>query len=416
MKVTTIRKAGAAALAGAMAFSCASCALFGPNKKEIVEAGDTFASTLLKRDAGKIIKLTTEDEDSDVAEALEMIFDEETLSDDQKKFVDAVSDTITYEVDEESVEINKDEASADVTFTMVDYEKALDGDFEDIDAVLDLLDDCEDIKEVEITLEFEKDDDEWLLSNIDDEEFGELFDYYIYELNLTPAVAVDYTDIWPGTSGIISEVYFIDDITAYESSLTYDVYFNGSLIDSNLAAVVADTNTIWCDYATELEAGEYEIVVYLDGVELTSMSTTVEETGTTPTVTDDTVSTNDYSYVFIADGQLADLVRAVDWYLDDGYGYYSFNNGIEYDIYFSDELTYDDVVGITFNIYDGDGNTLAEGETVYGSNISYGTNEDGYYYVYLPYQTEEGLASGTYYIEVFNPDGTTLMTDSCVVE
>ena len=106
----------------------------------------------------------------------------------------------------------------------------------------------------------------------------------------------------------------------------------------------------------------------------------------------------------------------VDWYLDDGYGYYSFNNGIEYDIYFSDELTYDDVVGITFNIYDEDGNTLAEGETVYGSNISYGTNEDGYYYVYLPYQTEDGLASGTYYIEVFNPDGTTLMTDSCVVE
>ena len=416
MKVTTIRKAGAAALAGAMAFSCASCALFGPNKKEIVEAADTFASTLLKRDAGKIIKLTTEDEDSEAAETLEMIFDESVYSDDQKKFIDAVSDTITYEVDEESVEVSKEEASVDVKFSMVDYEKALEVDVADIDEVLDLLDDCEDIKEVEITLEFEKDDDEWLLSNIDDEEFGELFDYYIYELNLTPAVAVDYTDIWPGTSGIISEVYFIDDITAYESSLTYDVYFNGSLVDSNLAAVVADTNTIWCDYATELEAGEYEIVVYLDGVELTSMSTTVEETGTTPTVTDDTVSTNDYSYVFTADGQLADLVRAVDWYMDDGYGYYSFNDGIEYDIYFSDELTYDDVVGITFNIYDGDGNTLAEGETVYGSNISYGTNEDGYYYVYLPYQTEDGLASGTYYIEVFNPDGTTLMTDSCVVE
>ena len=415
MKVTTVRKAGAAALAGVMALSCASCALFGPNKKEIVEAGDTFASTLLKRDAGKIIKLTTEEKDSEAAETLEMIFDESVYSDDQKKFIDAVSDTITYEVDEESVEVSKEEASVDVKFSMVDYEKALEVDVADIDEVLDLLDDCEDIKEVEITLEFEKDDDEWLLSNIDDEEFGELFDYYIYELNLMPPVVVDYTDIWPGTSGIISEVYFIDDITAYESSLTYDVYFNGSLIDSNLSAVVADTNTIWCDYATELEAGEYEIVVYLDGVELTSMSTTVEETGTTPTVTDDTVSTNDYSYVFTADGQLADLVQAVDWYLDDGYGYYSFNDGIEYDIYFSDALTYDDVVGITFNIYDEDGNTLAEGETVYGSNISYGTNEDGYYYVYLPYQTEDGLASGTYYIEVFNPDGTTLMTDYCVV-
>ena len=415
MKVTTIRKAGAAALAGAMAFSCASCALFGPNKKEIVEAADTFAGTLLKQDAGKIIKLTTEDEDSDVAEALEMIFDEETLSDDQKKFVDAVSDTITYEVDEESVEINKDEASADVTFTMVDYEKALDGDFEDIDAVLDALDDCDDTKEVEVTLEFEKDDDEWLVSNIDDDSFGDIFEFYIYELNLTPAVAVDYTDIWPGTSGIISEVYFIDDITAYESSLTFDVYFNGNLLASDQPAVVATTTEIWCDYATELEAGEYEIVVYLNGTEITSMSTTVDDSGVAPTVTDDSVSYDDYSYVFTAEGQLGDLVQAVDWYLDAGYGYYSFNDGIEYDIYFSDALTYDDVVGITFNIYDEDGNTLAEGETVYGSNISYGTNEDGYYYVYLPYQTEDGLASGTYYIEVFNPDGTTLMTDYCVV-
>ena len=40
MKGITIRKAGAAALAGAMALSCASCALFGANKKEIIEAAD----------------------------------------------------------------------------------------------------------------------------------------------------------------------------------------------------------------------------------------------------------------------------------------------------------------------------------------------------------------------------------------
>ena len=415
MKGLTLRKAGAAALAGAMMLSCASCMLFGPNKKEIVEAADTFASTLLKQDAGKIVKLTNEKKNSDAAAALETLFDESWYTEEQNKFIDAVADTITYEVDEESVEVDKEEASVDVTFTMVDYEKALKDDYSDIDEVLDLLEDCEDTKEVEVTFEFEKDDDEWLVSNIDDDSFGDIFEFYIYELNLTPAVAVDYTDIWPGTSGIISEVYFIDDITAYESSLTFDVYFNGNLLASDQPAVVATTTEIWCDYATELEAGEYEIVVYLNGVEITSMSTTVDDSGVAPTVTDDSVSYDDYSYVFTAEGQLGDLVQAVDWYLDDGYGYYSFNDGIEYDIYFSDALTYDDVVGITFNIYDEDGNTLAEGETVYGSNISYGTNEDGYYYVYLPYQTEDGLASGTYYIEVFNPDGTTLMTDYCVV-
>ena len=75
MKGTGLRKVAAAALAGTMALSLASCMLFGPNKKEIVEAADNFASTLLKQDAGKIVKLTTEKKDSDAAEALEMLFD-----------------------------------------------------------------------------------------------------------------------------------------------------------------------------------------------------------------------------------------------------------------------------------------------------------------------------------------------------
>ena len=345
MKVTTIRKAGAAALAGAMAFSCASCALFGPNKKEIVEAADTFAGTLLKQDAGKIIKLTTEDEDSDVAEALEMIFDEDTLSDDQKKFVDAVSDTITYEVDEESVEINKDEASADVTFTMVDYEKALDGDFEDIDAVLDALEDCDDTKEVEVTLEFEKDDDEWLVSNIDDDSFGDIFDFYIYELNLTPAVEVISAECWPSISGLISEVDFTDDITAYESNFTFDVYYNGSLLASDQPAVVADTTEIWCDYDmwSGFDPGEYEIVVYLDGVEITSMSTTVEEAVTTESTASGAVG-----------GDYASELSSTDWWFDNGDDTYDVGvTEIELDFYFNVDVSNE---SFTFDVFDADGN------------------------------------------------------------
>ena len=38
MENTRFKRAVAAGLAGAMAMSCASCMLFGPNKKEIVEA------------------------------------------------------------------------------------------------------------------------------------------------------------------------------------------------------------------------------------------------------------------------------------------------------------------------------------------------------------------------------------------
>ena len=384
MKVTTIKKAGAAALAGAMTLSCASCALFGPNKKEIIEAADTFAGTLLKQDAGKIIKLTTEDEDSEAAEALEMIFDDSLYSDDQKKFIDAVSDTITYEVDEESVEVDKEEASADVTFTMVDYEKALDGEFEDIDAVLDAIKDCEDTKDVEVTIEFEKDDDEWLVSNIDDDKFGDIFEFYIYELNIMPAVEVTDTDCWTGTSGLISEVYFSDDITAYESALTFDVYYNGSLLASDQPAVVYDTTVIWCDYATELEVGEYEIVVYLNGAEITSMSTTVDET----------VTTEATAAPVVGGGDFASEVSSTDWWLDNGDDTYDVGvTEIELDFYFNVDVSNE---SFTFDVFDADGNTIE----------SYIVPTINSYSVYCIWDPGYEIPEGGYYIQLFDSDAS----------
>ena len=384
MKVTTIKKAGAAALAGAMTLSCVSCALFGPNKKEIIEAADTFAGTLLKQDAGKIIKLTTEDEDSEAAEALEMIFDDSLYSDDQKKFIDAVSDTITYEVDEESVEVDKEEASADVTFTMVDYEKALDGEFEDIDAVLDAIKDCEDTKDVEVTIEFEKDDDEWLVSNIDDDKFGDIFEFYIYELNIMPAVEVTDTDCWTGTSGLISEVYFSDDITAYESALTFDVYYNGSLLASDQPAVVYDTTVIWCDYATELEVGEYEIVVYLNGAEITSMSTTVDET----------VTTEATAAPVVGGGDFASEVSSTDWWLDNGDDTYDVGvTEIELDFYFNVDVSNE---SFTFDVFDADGNTIE----------SYIVPTINSYSVYCIWDPGYEIPEGGYYIQLFDSDAS----------
>ena len=419
MKQTDLKKVAAAALAGAMALSCASCMLLGPNKKEIIEAADEFAGALVKQDAGKIIKLTNEKKDSDAAEALETLFGDNIYTDEQNEFNKAVADTIAYEIDEDSVEVDKEEASIDVTFTMVDYEKALkNGDYSDIDEVLDALEDCDDTKEVEITFEFEKDDDTWLITNLSDNAYAKLYAFYMYELDLTPDLVslIDYTDCWPGTTGIYSDVYFTEDISDYENDIVFDVYYEGSLIAADQYPSFYGSY-IYCDYNDYdyLDAGEYTIVVKCGDTELTTMTATVEEyiePQPTETIPDDI----DYNFVYDAEGELGDKVVAVDWYLDNGNYVYTFNYGIEYNIYFTDDLTYDDVVGITYNIYDEDGELLAEGLTVYGSNISYGTNDQGYYYVYLPYNTGEELASGTYYIEVFNPDGTTLLTDYCIVQ
>lgn len=400
MKAIGFKKIAAATLAGTMALSFASCSLFGPNKKEIVEAADTFADTLLKQDADKIIKLTNEKKDSDNAEALAIIFDDSMYSDDQNAFIDAVSKTITYEVDEDSVEVDKEEASADVTFTMVDYEKALDGDFSDIDEVLDALKDCDDTKEVKITFEFEKDEEDWILTNLDDKGFGKLFEFMTYDLDLTPAIAelYDYDSCWAGTYAIFSEVYFTEDISAYADFLSFDVYYEGNLYASAQEPSVYDTY-IYCDYYdpdyNDLPAGDYTIVVYCGDEEITSMSTTVEE-----------VETYEPQPTGSFDGDLAAEVSSSDWWLDNGDNTY--DEGvyeIELDVYFNVDISNYD---ITFDIGTAD-----------GAIEQYCYPEQYTYSVYCKYTSDEPLPADTYIIKVYDgpeSDSNLIYEDYCEVK
>ena len=425
MKSTTIRRFISVALAGAVSLSCASCMLMGgPNKKEIVEAADTFASTLLKQDAGKIVKLTNEKKDSDTAEELELLFDESMYSDDQNEFNKAVADTISYEVDEESVEVDKEEASVDVVFTMVDYEKALKEDYSDIDEVLDLLDDCDDTKEITVTFEFEKDDDEWLLTNLKDKGFGKIFDFYTYELEIMADIFECYSSsyTYSGDWYIDYYIYFTEDISAYNGLITYDVYYNGSVILSDQEASVY-SDCIWCTYEDpdyeDLEPGDYYFSVNCNGTYTTSDTVTIEES-VAPTSTGSSSSGIDYNFDVDGLGELADYVVAVDWWADDGNYTYSDTPAIEYDVYFTSDITYDQIMDITFNFYDEDGNVLVDGESVATNrtNIDDGNpSEDGYYFIYVGYLPESGTVEpGYYYVEVCNPDGTTLLYDYCTVE
>ena len=418
MKQTHLKKIAAVTLAGTMVLSCASCMLFGANKKEIVEAADEFAGVLLKQDAGKIVKLTNEKKNSDTAEELDLLFNKDYYSDDQYEFIKAVGDTIAYEIDEDSVEVDKEEASVDVTFTMVDYEKALKDDYADIDEVKDLLDDCEDTKEVKVTFEFEKDDDSWLISNLRDKAYGKLFEFYLYELDLTPDLVslLDYTDCWPGTTGIYSDVYFTEDISDYEDEIFFDVYYEGSLIAADQYPSFYGSY-FYCDYTDYdyLDAGEYTIVVKCGDTEITTMTTTVEDYDV-PT----TGGNSDYDYNVYAYGDLADYVVAVDWWNDDGYRNYSDDNGFfEFDIYFTTDITYEDVQGITFSFYDEEGGAIVEDQTIADdkTNVDGGSPDaDGYFFIYCGCLWPDGeIDSGYYYVEVLNPDGSLLYTDYCYV-
>ena len=387
MKVTGLRKVAAATLAGTMALSFASCMLFGANKQEIIDAADEFAGTLVKQDAGKIVKLTNEKKDSDTAEELEMLFDSSFYSDDQNEFIKAVSDTIAYEVDEESVEVDKEEASIDVTFTMVDYEKALkDGDFSDIDDVKDALKDCDDTKDVKVTFEFEKDDDEWLISNLKDKAYGKLFDFYTYELDLKPDLTeiIDYTDSYAGSYYLDFYVYFTDDISEYDGLITFDVYYEGSLFQSGLSAYVY-SYYLCCDYYDSnwdyLDDGNYTIVVYYGDVEIASGDLYVDNSAY-----ETTASAASYT------GDFSEIIDYTEWYYDtttDGVydlGTYS----IEFDVYFDEYVG--DYADFSFDVTYEDGTVL---DAVVTPTINS-------YSVWCYYYASEELPAGEYTITVYD--------------
>ena len=283
MKTTTAR-AGAAMLAGVMALSCASCGLLptgGAKKEDIIDAADDFAKALVSCDTDKIAKLTNEEKDSDTIEELEANLNGLLYSVEQDQIAEAVADTIEYEIDEDSVEIKKDEASVDVVFTMVDYEEALgDGEFASVDEALDAIKDCDDTCEVEISFEFEKDDDEWLISNLGDKSYGKFYSFYGVDVSFTPDLAslVDYTSIYGDYNYIYMTVTFTEDVSAYADGFTFDVYLDGVLYGTQIPEV--DEKYIWCDLTLDgpLDSGSYTFKVMYGDDEVASDSVDIDNT------------------------------------------------------------------------------------------------------------------------------------------
>ncbi|MCR4688547.1 MAG: hypothetical protein K5745_03240 [Saccharofermentans sp.] len=299
-----LTKIGCVAVAASMVLSVAGC-FGGKAKAEVIEAADAFGSAVKKADPAKIIKLTTEEKDSDFALGLETILSDDLYTEDQIAFNNAVEGTIEYTVDEDSVEVDGESAECDIVFTMVDYEKVIeDGEFEDIDGLVAAIEDSEDTIEITYTAEFELDDEEWLVSNADDKDLGKVYDYLSAELPVAAAADIsgllDYTDWFydddNGTyaawnSYIELDLWFTSDIYNVDPEanyITYEVYYNDGLVYTSESVPVGGSSYIELMYGEEQGAtmtdagymapGDYEIIVYLpDGTSWVDESCVVLE-------------------------------------------------------------------------------------------------------------------------------------------
>lgn len=158
--------------------------------------------------------------------AMDLEADDDTIND----AIEIVLGTMTYEVDEDSLESDffGREGSIDVNFSIVDYESILkDKDiFRDMDEFEAAVEDCDDTIDFSITLEFEKADGDIVITNGD--EFADLYGFKDIELSLT-GVLLDHI------------------VSSHFTGAEYDSSSN-TYTDTNALQVVVDLDEIGAEY------------------------------------------------------------------------------------------------------------------------------------------------------------------------
>ncbi len=222
-----MKKAVSVLLTGAIVFGFTGCLDFGGGKKAVIEAAGELAENMAAADASKLIKNSTLDKKSDEAVALTDLLSADYGSDDAKAFYKAVEATIEYEVDEESVTVNKGEASIDIVFTMCDYSKVLQDEYTNIDDLTAAVKKAK-TTEVKFTAEFVKEDKEWIPDNVGSKKFMKLYDYRNADIDfaLTADMIAGFIDT------TMSGFWLADDDIYYDTDfIEYDYYFNSEVLE-----------------------------------------------------------------------------------------------------------------------------------------------------------------------------------------
>ena len=152
----------------------------GCNKKEDIIAKVTeYADAVISGETDDIAELLDDDDDfEDIVQGYVMSYRTDL---ERNEIFDVILDNMSYSIDSKSVKIDGNEASADITYTLLDYEVI----YEDLDEgaeyaeYIDALENNTDKTiEIEQTIELTKDDEEWKIVDDDFENTLEAYEFY----------------------------------------------------------------------------------------------------------------------------------------------------------------------------------------------------------------------------------------------
>ena len=124
-----VKKLTASVLCAAMLASLGGCAFFDSDDEAVLEAADAYASAVVKGKVKKILDLMINGEE--VEDDLEYYLSGTNADNDKYyEMVDIIADSLSYEIDEDSVFSSRknEEASVNITYTMIDYQSIYEQD------------------------------------------------------------------------------------------------------------------------------------------------------------------------------------------------------------------------------------------------------------------------------------------------
>lgn len=323
-----MKKVTAAALSVALVFSMTAC--MGGNKDEIIDAADTFAKAVTALDGKKIIKLT-EELDGDKADSIKDKLAMTNLESDEKEVKQAIAATLTYALDEESVEFGdkNESATIDATFTLVDYAKALDDDdLSDADSMVEAINDQSKTKDYEVKLEFVKDEDSWLVSEDTIDDLGDVYAFLGYELSFGASGGdvvsmIDHTSWWMSSNDNYENATYIELDLWFTSNPGVNVYYK--VTKDGTEVYTSDVESFSSSYyeakygeeqnaqmsGSYIAAGNYSIQIFAeDGTLLADESTVVTVSSSSTSASSTPSSSSTYT---IVDGNFANI-KELGWW------------------------------------------------------------------------------------------------------
>ena len=178
------------------------CSCKYTKKAKVIKAAEEFGAVLATGDASDILKLT-DGLDKDFKTSFKQQLNSDNYSEEELIYIDHMLQSLSCQVDESTVEVDKDIASCVVDFSIANHISLMDGDFKDIDALANAIDQCGK-KDVSFTVEFARIEKEWYVTNLNDSGFTELFSFLSAMPPIGRSALVD-------TANVIAKAIVSDD-------------------------------------------------------------------------------------------------------------------------------------------------------------------------------------------------------------